>query len=117
MLAADAHLSDSLNNALDAAALDPALPVGPVSGSPHEVAAMQHTWLQLRDMMNWSKGKRLFASGSHRLQKAERFRGAMNEHLNRCGLNCREDTAAYAQFKSGAKFQDWLTKNCKSIPA
>jgi hypothetical protein len=113
----DAHLSASFNRVNEVAALDFALPIGPVSGSPHEVAAMQHTWLQLRDTMNWRKGRSMFASASHRLQNAVRFRGAMNEHLNKYGLNCREETAAYAQYKGRAKFQDWLTKNRKSIPA
>jgi hypothetical protein len=44
MLAADAHLSDSLNNVLDGAALDLALPIGPVSGSPHEIDGMKHIY-------------------------------------------------------------------------
>jgi hypothetical protein len=78
---------------------------------------MEHTWTQLRDIMNWDQGQALFASSSRRARKASRFRAAMTTHLNLHHLKCRADTKAYSKFKMGVKFQDWLSKNRKSKPA
>jgi hypothetical protein len=79
-LAKDTHLSGvSFDTRNDLASLDFALPFGPVSKSPFE--ALERTFLQLEDVMHWGTGTRIFAHNVQRLQKAERFRGAMNTHL------------------------------------
>jgi hypothetical protein len=65
----------TIEGARDVAALDLALPIGTVLRSPHEIDGMKDIYLQLRDTMDWGKGKRLFADSSQRLQGAERFRG------------------------------------------
>jgi hypothetical protein len=111
----DAHHTAAFNRVIEAAALDFDLPFGPVSRSPHEVAAMEHTFVQLGDIMNWDTGERLFAHSSRR--STERFRRAMTTHLNLHHLKCREQNRDYGVFKKTKKFQDWLSKNRKSKPA
>jgi hypothetical protein len=117
MSAEDANLSDSFNTVLDAASLDFETCVGSVASNPCEVAALKKTYLELKDIMYWGKGEKIYAAGWS-MMRSERFVEVMNHHLHSYGAKCRPELKQYAACKSRAKFQNWLSdSHCKSKSA